>query len=96
MENGEVVFEEPWQSRVFGMAESLAAIGVFGWDDFQAALIDAVGEWDAKATPGDEYRYWDHFLVALERMLDSTGTLNGRTIGERERELAARPHGHDH
>ena len=31
MQNGEVVFEAPWQSRVFSMAVSLSEAKVFHW-----------------------------------------------------------------
>lgn len=97
MQNGELVFDAPWQGRVFGMAESLADAGVFQWGDFQAALIEVIGEWRPEEAA---YEYYDHFLEALERTLAragvvETGALNARAEELAER-LAALPHGHDH
>ena len=36
--NGELVFEAPWQARLFGMAWSLCDAGLFEWDEFRAKL----------------------------------------------------------
>ena len=49
MVNGEVVFETPWQGRVFGMAKSLADAGLYSWDEFRACLIDEVARWDRES-----------------------------------------------
>ncbi len=98
MANGEVVFEAPWQGRAFGMARTLAEAGAYSWDEFREQLIRAIGEWDrsAAAEAGAEYEYWDHFLVALEALLEEKGLVPGAVQRERMSELAARPHGHDH
>jgi nitrile hydratase accessory protein len=98
MANGEVVFEAPWQGRAFGMARALAESGACSWDEFRAQLIRAIGEWDrsAAAAAGAEYEYWDHFLAALEALLEEKGLVPGPARADRVSELAARPHGHDH
>ena len=44
MSNGELAFDEPWQGRVFGIANALCAAGIFEWSEFQARLIEAIGE----------------------------------------------------
>ena len=36
MANGELVFESPWEGRVFGMARVLCEQGLFEWDEFRA------------------------------------------------------------
>ena len=33
MANGELVFDEPWQGRLFGMAVALTEAGVIDWAD---------------------------------------------------------------
>ena len=33
--NGEPVFNEPWESRVFGMAVGLCERGFYDWDEFR-------------------------------------------------------------
>lgn len=94
--NGEVVFEAPWQGRVFGMARLLSAQGHYSWDEFRAHLIAQIGAWDRQAVPDDEYRYYDHFLAALQALLAEKGLLDGVALDARTAEFAARPHGHDH
>lgn len=91
MTNGEVIFEAPWQGRVFGMARSMAQAGVFDWDEFRAYLIEALAE--AAPEPFDYYR---HFLEALERLLADRGLLSPEVLSQRFGTLLARPHGHDH
>lgn len=99
MANGEVVFEEPWQGRVFGMARLLAERGHYTWDEFRAHLIREIGGWDrseAADDPSAEYRYYDHFLAALQALLTEKGMLDGGDVARRFEAFRARPHGHDH
>ncbi len=94
--NGEVVFEAPWQGRVFGMARLLSEQGHYSWDEFRVHLIQQIGAWDRTAEPEDEYRYYDHFLAALQALLAEKGLLDDAALSARSAEYAARPHGHDH
>jgi nitrile hydratase accessory protein len=94
MVNGEAVFEEPWQGRVFGMAQALVDAGVFTWDEFRVQLIAEIDgrERDAEG----EYRYYEYFQRALECLLAGRGVVSAGTLAERSALLAARPSGHDH
>lgn len=94
--NGELIFEEPWQGRVFGMARSLAERGLFEWDDFRQCLIEAIAAWEREAAPGTRYRYYDCFLEALELLLADEGLVTPGEIGERFEAFLTRPLGHDH
>lgn len=97
--NGEVVFDAPWQGRVFGMARLLAEQGHYTWDEFRACLIEQIGKWDrseAAADPSIEYRYYDHFLAAFQALLADKGMLEGEAVETRFKTFAERPHGHDH
>ena len=96
MANGELAFEEPWQGRIFGMARTLCIAGYYDWSEFQAELIRAIGHWDRNATAADEYRYYEHFLAALENLLRAKGLIDKSLLDERTTEFMARPHGHDH
>jgi nitrile hydratase accessory protein len=93
MANGEVVFEAPWQGRVFGMARSLCESGLYDWDEFRGRLIAEIATFESDA---DEYHYFDHFLSALTRLLDEKGLCLGIEVNHRSEVFAARPHGHDH
>jgi len=96
-ENGELVFDEPWQMRAFGVAADLVDAGRFTWRDFQQQLIAAIGEWEStpEAERG-EWAYYDHWLTALERLIAERDVLAAGELDSRSEEYAARPHGHDH
>ena len=97
MANGEVLFEAPWQGRVFGMAVALRDAGVFAWSEFQAHLIVVIGDWDATHPDGSpDYAYYEHFQEALGRLLTERGLVDPGALEDRICAYAARPHGHDH
>ncbi len=96
MANGELVFDAPWQGRVFGMARALAEQGVFTWDEFRDALIASVAAWDAAADTDAVYHYYERFLEALEDLLVARGMVGAGELRTRLDAFAARPHGHDH
>jgi nitrile hydratase accessory protein len=91
--NGELVFEQPWESRAFGIAAALADQGLFSWKDFQAGLIAEVSRREAE--PG-EYSYYDRWLGALEALLSERGVVSVDDIDARADVLCHRPAGHDH
>ena len=95
MANGELVFETPWQSRVFGMARTLAEAGAYSWDEFRTHLIAEIGRADLSGST-TEYAYFDHFLAAFEAVLAEKGLLSSLDLDARERTFADRPEGHDH
>ena len=97
MANGEVVFEAPWQGRVFGMARFLAEAGHFTWDEFRQRLIAEVAAEDAAvAEDGRPFHYFDAFQRALETLVRERGLVTAPGLEARARALAERPHGHDH
>jgi nitrile hydratase accessory protein len=96
MANGELVFDEPWQGRVFGMAHTLCDAGLFTWDEFREALIGEIRQWESANAEGSEYRYYDRFLAALERVLREKGLCDPSALDGRLAEFLARPAGHDH
>lgn len=96
MANGELVFEAPWQARLFGMAVSLAEAGLFEWDEFRVHLIGAIDAWDQASANERAYEYYAHFETALLGILEDKGIELGQVLSVRTGELAARPHGHDH
>ncbi|MFE2942992.1 nitrile hydratase accessory protein [Streptomyces sp. NPDC059255] len=83
--NGELVFDEPWQSRAFGMAVSLSQAGFFDWDTFRGHLAAAIAE---KGQNGVD-EYYERWLDALERSLAGNEFLDGPLLHEREAEFRA-------
>ncbi len=110
-QNGELIFEEPWESRAFGIAVALAEGGAYAWEDFRLRLIGEIQDWehdqkgDGAATDSGahDWTYYRHWLVSLERVLLERGVVSADELAERERVLAAadkhdhdHAHGHDH
>jgi nitrile hydratase accessory protein len=93
--NGELLFTAPWESRAFGLAVTLYDAGVFGWAQFQSALIARIAAWEA-APAGRGWSYYEHWLGALEDVLAGDGTVFADEVTARAAALAQRPAGHDH
>jgi nitrile hydratase accessory protein len=94
--NGELVFEAPWESRLFGVTLALCRAGCFEWEEFRQALIAAIAEWERAGHPPESWRYYRCWASALERVLASRGLCSAPELESRLRALAARPPGHDH
>jgi nitrile hydratase accessory protein len=67
-DNGELVFEEPWQGRALGMGVALAQTGA-SWAEFRRHLVAAI-----RARPQDPGEsaataYYAAWLDALEALL---------------------------
>jgi cobaltochelatase CobN len=78
--NGELVFEAPWQARVFGMAVALSEEARYDWEEFRQELIRAVAE--AEARDG-AFEYYEAWLLAFERVLARKGLLAPADLDER-------------
>jgi nitrile hydratase accessory protein len=91
--NGELVFAEPWESRVFGLTMALHEVGVFAWDEFRSRLIEAIRRADAD---GGSEPYWQSWRSAFESLLQAKGICAAADLQARTQALAARPPGHDH
>jgi nitrile hydratase accessory protein len=92
--NGEIVFETPWESRLFGLTLALCEAGAFAWDDFRRLLIEEIGRADARGAGG--WSYYASWEAAFERLLAAKGLCAGSELEARVRALAGRPAGHDH
>jgi nitrile hydratase accessory protein len=88
-DNGEIVFEAPWEQRVFGLTIALCRSGTCDWESFRLRLIARIGE-------DPESSYWASWAAALEDLLDRERTLPRAELEARHRALLARPPGHDH
>lgn len=91
--NGEIVFDAPWESRLFGLTMTLLRTGRFEWIEFQLGLVREVAKWDADPEHGS---YWGCWQRAFEALLEEKGLCRGAELEERAEALAARPRGHDH
>jgi nitrile hydratase accessory protein len=80
-DNGELVFEEPWQGRALGMGVVvLDRIGA-SWVDFRRYLAAAIAARPLHAEESDATAYYSAWLDALEALLAERGLLNGAADG---------------
>jgi len=67
------VFSAPWEARAFALALRLSESGHFTWDEFRERLIAEVRASDrirARDGTSDQGEYYEHFLRALERIIE--------------------------
>jgi len=95
--NGEPVFNEPWESRIFGAAVALCERGLFEWDEFRERLIAEIASADAghDASTGPHSSYYERFLSALEQLLIDKGVCARGEIDQHSSDESTNEHDHD-
>lgn len=63
-------FKFPWEAQAFAMTVSLHARGVFTWREWSAALAAELAAAAARGEPDDGTRYYEHWLAALEKLVE--------------------------
>ena len=97
--NGELVFEEPWESRAFGVAVALSERNAFEWERFRRGLIAEITRWEREHGERDRagWSYYQRWLASLEHLLLADGLLEAGEIDARMAELEEHDeHDHDH
>ena len=84
--NGELVFEEPWEGRAFGIAVALNNQRVYEWRDFREHLVGQISS-DEKA--GTEAHYYDQWLRAMQGLLVQQGLVTSEELERRTDEFAS-------
>ncbi|HET7876713.1 MAG TPA: nitrile hydratase accessory protein [Methylomirabilota bacterium] len=77
--NGELVFDEPWQGRAFGMAVALHEQGRYEWEEFRQTLITQIAAAEGSGGPFGYYEIW---LATFEELLAKRGLLSPEEIEE--------------
>jgi nitrile hydratase accessory protein len=67
--NGEVVFEAPWQQRLFGLTLAMTETAAMPWETFRTRLIGRIAEDEARP-------YWESWAAALEDVLAASAMLS--------------------
>lgn len=67
------VFAEPWQAQAFALAVKLSELGYFTWKEWAAALAEELKSAADRGEPDDGSRYYEYWLVALERLVTAKG-----------------------
>jgi nitrile hydratase accessory protein len=78
------VFAEPWQANAFALAVKLSEQGHFTWKEWASALADTLRAAAERGEPDDGSRYYDHWLVTLERLVIAKGLANQETLAARK------------
>jgi nitrile hydratase accessory protein len=91
------VFDEPWQAEAFALTIRLHEAGRFTWNEWAETLAAVLRETRERGEADDGSRYYDHWLVALERMVTSKHLLNSDDLHRRKSDWAkayrSTPHG---
>ena len=74
-DNGELVFDAPWQGRSLAIAVALVERFGLPWDAFRLRLIDAIAE--APHRP-----YYESWAAALESLVVSLGLATPTTLDQ--------------
>jgi len=82
--NGELVFNEAWEGRIFGMAVAMSEGRQFDWEEFRQQLIAEIAAADQDDKDSTYYERW---LAAFERLLDRRGLINADELASRTAEF---------
>ncbi len=87
--SGELTFQSEWEKRAFGVALVLMEQGYFPFDDFRWQVVSAISAWE-RAHRGEEeaYRFYERWLLALEKTLIEKGILSKEEIDRKAAEGA--------
>jgi nitrile hydratase accessory protein len=83
-DQGGPVFAEPWQAQAFALAVKLSEQGHFTWKEWSAALASELEAAAKRGEPDAGSHYYDHWLAALERLVQAKGLLDGAALIERK------------
>jgi nitrile hydratase accessory protein len=92
------IFAEPWQAEAFALTVRLYEAGCFTWPEWADTLAAVVREVRDRGEVDDGSRYYEHWLVALERLITEKQVLSASDLDRRKaawtRAYLSTPHGH--
>ena len=83
-DEGGPVFAEPWQAQAFALAVTLSERGYFTWKEWAETLAGELKAAADRNEADDGTRYYEHWLVALERLATSKGLAGPEALKERK------------
>ncbi len=93
-ENGELIFQAPWEARAFGLAVALNAKELYEWREFSAELAATIATADQNNDPANYYTRW---IASLEELIIAKGLLSREQLDAKTAEYAAGIHDdHEH
>lgn len=95
-ENGELVFQAPWEARAFGLAVALNEKDLYEWREFSSQLASEIATAEQNNNPSSYYARW---VASLEELLIDRGLISREQLDARTAEYAIHDdhdHHHDH
>lgn len=77
-DNGELVFEEPWQGRALAMGVAVLQRTGASWEDFRRHLVPALAATPQDGETSAASAYYSAWLTALDALLVERGLLEQR------------------
>ena len=94
-ENGELVFQAPWEARAFGLAVALNEKDLYEWREFSSQLASEIATMQDKTTTHRDY--YARWVASLEELLIDRGLISREQLDARTAEYASGIHDHhDH
>ena len=84
--NGELIFEYPWQGRLFAATMAACDADLIDYSDFRDRLIAQITERDRREAGPEEY--WSAWQDALELLMLAVGLTQPGDIDRRATEFA--------
>ena len=92
-ENGELVFENAWEARAFGIAVALNEQGSYPWRDFSSGLAGEIGAAENHSTDSTYYERW---LASLEMLAIAKGLISKEELESKTHEISQEDDHHHH
>ncbi len=93
-ENGELVFQAPWEARAFGLAVALNEKDLYKWREFSSQLASEIAAAEQNSDPSSYYARW---VASLEELVIDRGLISREQLDARTAEYASGIHDHhDH
>ncbi len=93
----EPVFRAPWEAQAFAMVVTLHERGCFTWKEWASYLANEIAAAKDRGEADDGSRYYEHWLAALEKIVNAKGFVSARELASRkdewDRAARATPHG---
>ncbi len=80
-DGGARAFSEPWEAQAFALTLALHRRGVFTWAEWSATLGAEIKRAQALGDPDTGTTYYQHWLAAIEHIVEQKGITNELTLG---------------
>lgn len=87
-----LTFSTPWSARLFGMTLAASEKKLFTLQQFQSALIEAIGEHEKNSCITTDEDYYTCWLGALQTLLEANGLWQSEQLKSRETEVVEAGH----